>query len=380
MSEVITEEVKTDIPSPWATEKTEPTIITPVVEEVKDPVIKEKDEHIKEDQPEIVKPDEPEKTPGATPKPIQDRPDEVKTDVKPVEKLESVEPLKFANEESEKVFNLIKEGKTDDVLSILNEQKKLKEADKLPAADIIKLELQYKNKDFSPAEINDLFLEKYEMPEKPEQQSIETDEEFQARLDKYENTVKKIEARIVRDAKPSLTELQKLHKEIVLPDIQKEVSKVAEPTQEELDAQTLAKETFLKSVDDVVSKFNGYNTTFKDEEVELKVSYVPTADEKKELQTIVALAGTNAGEFLQKLGWLDGTGNIVTSKLVEDLPLLLSREKVLSKLVSETGEKRHAASIKAIKNIDYSGKGSNGDIGASNQEKEKSLVHHFFNS
>lgn len=347
--------------------KTEPTVLAT------DPVIKEKDEKIKETNPTSDKPNEPEKIPGASPEPIQNRPDEEKKDIKP-----ATQDFKFANEESEKVFNLLKEGKKDEVLNILSEQKKLAEVDKLPPADIIKLSLQYNNKDFSQSDINDLFEERYVMPEAPVQEDTELDDEFEARVEKHKKEVEKVENRIKRDAKPAITELSKLAKEIVLPDIQTETTKAKEPTQEELEGLKKAKEFFFQDADNAAKSFNGYNTTFKDEEVEIKASYPVTEDEKKSITPLLESIYTDIPKFLSELGWSDKDGK-VTPKLIEDLHLLQNRDKVFSKLVSEVGNKRHEASIKAIKNIDYGGKTkSNGDLGASPQELQNKMAQHFF--
>lgn len=351
----------------------------PTIAEVKDPTIKEKDEQIKEDKSEVVKPDEPEKIPGASPHPIQDRPDEVKEEVKPTEvKKEDPHALKFANEESEKLFNLLKEGKQEEVYKVLAEQNKLATAE---GAEAIKLQLQYQNKDFSSDDINELFNERYEMPEKPVQ-DLETDEEFAAKIEKYEREVKKVENRISRDAKPAKTELLKLQKEIVLPDIPVSIQS-KEPTQEELDAQKEWVEKFSLQVDDGLSKFGGYNTTFKakvnNEEVELQAAYVPTDKEKETLKPIVALAGTDAGAFMQKLGWVDDKGNINTQKITHDLPMILSREEVLSKILSEGATKMGKEMVKSIKNVDVSGKpSSNGELGETGAKKEEKMVSHFF--
>lgn len=293
-----------------------------------------------------------------------------------------VESIKFANEESEKVHNLLIDGRIDEVLDILNEQKKLSAVNKLPASDIIKLHLQYTNKDYTESEINDLFEEKYALPLKPEKDYSETDEEFELRESKYNKEVEKLENKIKRDAKPATSELLKLHKEIVLPNTQKaDVPVNQELTQEELEANKMQAETFLKSVEDGLSKFNGYESTFKDEEVEIPVAYRLTKEEKAEIQPLIALSNSDAGAFLQKIGWLDSNGNIDAIKLAQDLPLILNKEKVLSKMVSETGNKMRVASIKSIKNIDYSGAvKSGGDVGQTPQQLESKMVHHFFSS
>lgn len=297
---------------------------------------------------------------------------------KPIEIVKEIEPIKFANDESEKVFNLLKEGKIDDVYSIISEQKKLSNVDKMPPADIIKLNLQYQNKDFTPQEIQELFEDTYLMPEKPVQAIDEEDDEFKPKLEKYEAQVSRIESRIKRDAKPATAELLKLSKEIVLPDIQKQATVNNEPTQEELEAQKVQAQQFLKSVDNATNELNGYQVTFKDEEVTIPVAYKLSKEEKLAIQPLIALSNSNGAEFLTKIGWLDENGNINPKKLAEDLPLILNKEAVLQKLVTEAGNKRHEASIKSIKNIDYSGSKSKGDQAITPEQARQGFENAFF--
>lgn len=289
------------------------------------------------------------------------------------------EPIKFANEESEKVFNLLKEGKIDDVYAIISEQKKLATVDKLPPADIIKLNLQYQHKDFTPQEINDLFEDTYSMPEKPVQSISEDDDDFKAREDKYNAQLEKIENRIKRDAKPATAELLKLSKEIVLPDIQKQQALVNEPTQEELDVLKAKSDLFLKKAAEELNALQGYKVTYKDEEVEIPVAYNLTKDEKSKIQPLIELSHSNGIEFLKSIGWLDEAGELVASKLAEDLPFIINKEAVLQKMVTETGVLRYAAAKKSIKNIDYSGgKTGGGEVGASPEQIQKKWVTGFF--
>lgn len=350
--------------------KSEPTPIS----ETKDPVIIEKDEKIKEEKPTSDKPNDPEKIPGANPPPIQDRPE-----VKDENTKEAVsEPLKFANDESERIFNLLKEGKKDEVYNILSEQRKLSEVDKLPAADIIKLNLQYQNKDFTPQEINDLFEETYTMPEKPEQRIEEDDDDFKERSDKYDAAVKKIESRISRDSKPAINQLQKLQKEIVIPDLVID-QKPKEPTQEELAAQKVSYDKYLDSVDKGLKSFKGYETTFKDEEVELKAGYKPTEEEKTKLTPLLQSAYDDLPKFFDQLGWLN-KGEVNLDKMVHDLHLIQNQESILAKIASETGTQRRAEAIKSIKNVDYNG-GKGGEVNLTTpQQEQKKMAAHFFSA
>lgn len=363
MSEVVTEPTVVEekvVASPFSESswKTEATATEPVVDVVKDVVAEEKsvvEEKIVAEKPVVEE------------KPVIE------------EKIVDEKP-KFANEESEKIYNLLHSGEADKALEIYSEQKRLKEADKLPPADAIKLSLQYQNKDFTPAEIQDLFEETYSFPEKPVQGDLEDDDDFKIREDKYSASLERLNRRIDRDAKPAIAELTKLSKEIVLPEIQREQPKQAEPTQEELEATQKAMDIFFEDLNKGAESFTGYNTTFKDEEVEIKANIPVTQKEKEALAPILKAAYNDISSMFTQLGWANEDGK-VTGKLVEDLHLILNKEAVLSKVASEIGNKRMAEAKKSIKNIDYSGKQqSNGDLGQTPQEKGKAMVNHFFSS
>lgn len=286
---------------------------------------------------------------------------------------------KFANEESETVYNLLLAGETDKVLDIYAEQKRLKEADKMPAVDRIKLAIQYSNKNFTASDVDDVFNDYYEFPDKPVKGEFEDDDEFKAKEDKYNSAVEKINRKIERDAKVATVDLQKISKEIVLPNITERLSTKVEPTQEELAEQQKSYDDFLKKVDAQVKSFNGYESTFKDEEVELKVGYKLTNEEKTGMQPLLTLAGTDAPAFLKSIGWLDEKGEINLTKITEDLPFITDKQKVLSKMISETGNQRYAEAKKTIKNIDYSGgKKGAGDMGESPEQLQGKMVSHFF--
>lgn len=286
----------------------------------------------------------------------------------------------FANEISEKIHNLLVEGKESDVMAYLSEQKRFSEVEKLSTSDAIKMQLEYANKDYSKSEIDDLFNEKYQMPEPIVQEFDEVDEDFSKREEKYNKEVAKIESRISRDSKPAIAELQKLKQEIILPYTPRETEQsVKELTQEELDTQKAQYESFLKSASEEVSKFDGYNTTYKDGEVDVNVGYKLTADQKNEILPLVALSETNAPQFLKEIGWLNEQGKLNTAKLIKDLPFILRGEQILQDITENAGGKIIAESKKSIKNIDYSGRSNGGgDMGRTAEQVTGDFVSHFF--
>lgn len=78
-----------------------------------------------------------------------------------IKRLKEAKPeeIKFANEDSKKVFDYLKEGKTDDLYSFLDQQKKVSrlldgDVDEKKAAEIIRFNLSTK-KDFTEADVEE---------------------------------------------------------------------------------------------------------------------------------------------------------------------------------------------------------------------------------
>lgn len=338
-----------------------------ITSEVRDPVIAEKDKEILEEKIINDKPDQPEAVPGATPKPIQDTPDE---------KKKAPEAI-FANKESENLFNAIKAGRKEDALKILSEQDRLSKLDNMKPEEKIKLNLQYQNKDFSPQEIEDLFEERYSKPEAPVQEPSETDEEFAIVENKYKEQLARAERKIEREAKASATELKKYAQELVLPDISQEAIAFKEPTQEELQMAQKQAEQSLKAIEASLTELKGYNATFKDEEVEIPVAYKVTPQEKEDLKPLLNSLNTDLPQFFQQLGWFDKDGKLDTNKVVTDIHLLKNKEDVFQKLVNEAGNKRYKVAIKAQKNVDFNSQIRRGNLDPSIQEKVDKKVNDF---
>lgn len=335
-----------------------------------DVVIKEKDTHIKE-KPPVTKTNEPEKIPTATPKDIPARTEEEKTDIKPASEF------KFANETSERLFNLLKEGKEDDVYEFLSKKKTLSNLDKMPAADLVKLAIKNENKDYTNEDVQDVFSEKYSVPEAPEQRLEETDEEFSAREEKYKEQVAKVERRIERDAKASKAELQKLSQELVLPDIPKSETTAKQPTQEELERQEAARKDYLNSIDEGLNNFKSIDATFKDKEVEIPVAYKLSADERKELKE--TMENFNLEDFIKER-WLTKDGKFNSQQQAKDIFLLTKGDVAIAKLVDQVGNKRYAEAIKSQKNVDFSGQSRSGNLQPSATEEMEKMAQHFYSN
>ena len=294
-----------------------------------------------------------------------------------VEKIVEQKPT-FANENSQRVYELLQEGKNSEVLAIMNEQEKLSNLDKFTPSEIIKLNLEYENKKngFTKEDIQDLFEEKYSYPEKPVQAIDEDDDEFAERQGKYESKVSKIDSRISREAKLATQELEKHKQAIELPNLN---NTAKEPTQEELELEASNKAAFFKQLNDKTSTFNGYNVDFKDEEVELNLSLPISKEQKEKVSELAKLAYDDAGGLLKGIGWLNSEGGMDISKIIEDLPLLLNRKEILEGMVSEAANERYKAAKKNLKNSDLSGKKRSTAVEPTLEENAKDFDKAFLN-
>jgi len=263
------------------------------------------------------------------------------------------QPITFANQESERLFNLIKEGKEAEVYGILDKKMKLSKADEMAAKDAISLHLQYSNPHYTAQDIEDVLEERY--PKPPEPKAVEGEEpaEFEARKAEWNQTIEKINRRINRDALAAKDELKKLKSELVLPDINRvDPALQQQAAQKELEAQQ-ARDKYLQSVESDFNKVTGFKATYKDKEVEIPITYSIADDEKPSLVQFVQdeILGEhfNVNDFFGKR-WFDEKG-MPTKTLYEDAYYFRNKDKVHQKFVNEAISKIQEHNFKAKSNI-----------------------------
>lgn len=267
--------------------------------------------------------------------------------------------IEFANEQSAKFFKLLQEGKEDDLYSFLEQKKKIDrlssaELNTATAADIIKLNMQQKYKDLTPNEIEYKFNKQFGIPTKPMQKDVETDEEYQERLQSWESKVKDVETEMFIEAKLARPELEKYKSELILPNIQFEgTQQNNEPTQEELEAQAAFVNSFKQNAQATLKSFDGFSVSVKDEEVEIPLSYSVSDEERNIVATqLERFADSNFdANVLLSERWLNEDGSLNTQRVVKDLALLNSEGKVSQKFVNDAAAKRLAEHIKRTSNI-----------------------------
>lgn len=289
--------------------------------------------------------------------------DAAKAEIEELRKLRetasSQSEIEFANEQSAKFFKLLQEGKEDDLYSFLENKKKIDrltstDLNNTTAAEIIKLNMAQKYKDLTRDEIEYKFNKQFGIPNRPVQKDVETDEEYQDRLSNWESKAKDVETELMIEAKLAKPELERLKKELVLPDIQFESQNQSQgPTQEELEAQAAMINGFKKNVESALKSFDGFSVSVKDEEVEIPLSYSVSDEERNVVATqLERFADSNfdANVILAER-WLNEDGSLNTQRVVRDLALLNSEGKMSQKFVNDAAAKRLAEHIRKTSNI-----------------------------
>lgn len=265
-----------------------------------------------------------------------------------IKKLKEAKPdfkevplLEVLAEREDEIFNFLSSKKKFERLSTA-------EVTLNTAEEIIKLGLQSKYKDLSASEIDFEFKEQFSYPEKPDQAAEETDEEYQVRVGKWEDKVKSIQQKIVIEAKKFKPELDKLKSELVSPNIQQATKIESQQTQEDLDKLKKIRDTYEQTLESDYSKFNGFSVTVKNEDVEVQVPFVITAEEKESLKE--SLKEFSPNDYFGNR-WFSEDGKPKVSEMMADKFFLENREKIIQKAANEAVSQFKEKYIKARGNI-----------------------------
>lgn len=269
-----------------------------------------------------------------------------------IRKFKEKKDFEFNDDNSRNLFNAIREGKTDDVFSILNEQKKLEkltnsEINADIAVDIIKTSIANKYKDLTSEEVDLLFYENYNFPRKPEQGYDETDEDYSQKLKGWESQMEFIEKRMVIDAKVARPELEKLKSELKLPDVDRSEER-AQASREEFEMLEQARQVYEKTLDAEFQNFKGFDVMVKDEDVEIPISFNISDEERLSLKE--ELYDFDADSYLENR-WFTADGKPNVKQAMQDRYVLENLPKILQKFANEAASQRLLAHIKKSGNV-----------------------------
>jgi hypothetical protein len=260
--------------------------------------------------------------------------------------------FEFKDGVSKTLFDAIKEGKTDDVYEILNQQKRLErltssELTPSLAVDIVKANIQNKYKDLNQEDVDLLFYDQYFVPLKPEQGYDESDEDYATKVKTWQSQVDYVDRKLMIEAKVVRPELEKLKSELKLPDIYGQEEQEA-ANQEEFELQQKARSVYEKTLESDYNNFKGFDVMVKDEDVEIPISFNVTDEERMTLKNELSDFDVEA-KFGNRWFYEDGRPNV--NQTMRDLYLLENFDKISKKIANEAIAQAKIAYIKNSGNV-----------------------------
>lgn len=297
---------------------------------------------------------------------------------------EKTKQEEFKNEDSKKVYEYLREGKEDEVYEYFSKKKQIEKlskadvtADKNVAAELVKFGIKNENKEanLSEEEINFLFNQRYSVPKEPNEDDYTYVDAFEKAMLSWKEQVQTIEKRIMIEAKMQQPKLSQLNQEIVLPDIKRDQQNAL--SQEDLDALKQMQESFVQTAKTSIDGFKGFDVNVKDKDVDYNVSYVPSAEEKtlvNEKLNEFAKSGFDANALLADR-WVNEDGKTLNvERMVKDLSLIYSNEKLSQKLVTDAANKRLELYLKEKKNITLNETVTNGQFNPDNKKTQQEAL------
>ncbi len=225
--------------------------------------------------------------------------------------------IKFENEASQKLFEAIKAGKTDDVQKILEQQHRYEhltsvEVSQDTAPDIIKAAMQAKYPDLTQKEIDFKFNKQYGYPKEPTQGEKEYDEDFEARKKEWEEKVSEIDMERIIEAKAARPALAEAKQKLVLPEIPASKDEAYEQWKAQQAGQPgePTPEQIMEAYKDVTPEKLAIAIPFKDEtnKVDFNFQFTPSAEQHKQALEVVADFPKFFSHFQKSDGSLDREG------------------------------------------------------------------------
>lgn len=269
--------------------------------------------------------------------------------------------FEWPNETSKDIYEKLVNGNISELADMIYEQKVLSNLDSMDDADVIKLKMAYDYPDLTPDEIEEEFSSKFNIEDDIDETML-SDEEIASRRKQIEKQRKSIARELKKDSRDAREQLSSMKQDISFPDILGQIQNVATPNTEEIVSQFLqsqeaqqnqayqqARQDYLRSIEDGLRSFEGFNVNYKDEDVQFDGKYNLTQDEKVSLTN--TLKDFDLEEFYGNRYFKEGRYD--AKQLAEDVYFLQNRDKIVNSMVTQAVSRAKSDLLKAMKNVDY---------------------------
>jgi len=284
--------------------------------------------------------------------------------------------INFANETSKKVFEYLKEGKVDEFMSVYQQQKLLESVDKLDADNVLKLKIKYENPELTQEEINEEFESLYGVEQPDIDEDLDDAADIEKAKKKFEREKSAMERLKKKDLKEAKDFLQEKKQEIVLPDIQTSKTQQQEAQGQEVDEVAIKeyRDKYLNSIPKTIDEIVGFESKYKDSELEFNTTYVIDANEKQALKDKMENF-TLQDYFVPR--YINDEGNFDTESIAHDLYVLENFDKIVEAHVSQAVNQAKAMFVKGLKNANFQESVSR-SVPDEQKAKQDEMVNFFF--
>ena len=279
-----------------------------------------------------------------------------------VEALESAAMPKFENELSESLYNMIAEGKIDEVVQVLGVKQFADDMDNMAEEDILKAYIKVNNPDFDDDDIEAEFEENYRI------------DEYQFDESKLKREQKKLTQRMKSDVNDAKEFFGTLAQEIRFPELSGKNAMQESPEDSEMDAMIQEyRSAYLDSLNGVENRVGSLPFSWKDEKANISVNGkfdIPAQELSKYREAAEDLESYQVGRYFKD-------GKYQSDKLVKELYLVDNFDKIVSSAISQAVNQTRLEMLKQSKNIQVEPE-TLGTFKPSAAEEERSMLDQLF--
>jgi hypothetical protein len=252
------------------------------------------------------------------------------------EAIEQQAQPKFENELSEAVYQMILEGRTEEIFEILGTKQFAADVQNMEDEDVLKAYIKVNNPEFDDQDIEDEFNESYAI------------DEYQFDESKLKREQKKLSQRIRGDVSEAKEFFESLAQDIKLPEFSRQ--QMAQVPQEDTETEAMIQEQrslYLNSLQGVESRIGNLPFQWKDEKANMSVNGkfdIPAQELSKYRQ-----AAENLEDYQVNRYYKDG--QYQSDKMVKELYIADNFDKILNSAISQAVNQTRLEMLKQSKNI-----------------------------
>ena len=246
---------------------------------------------------------------------------------------EDIREIEFQDENAEALFNLIAEGKIDEIVDILYNKKIADDIRQKPDEDVLKSYIKFQNPDFDNDDIEAEYEEKYSI------------DEFAFDESKLKREQKKLAQKVRNDVSEAREFFDKMSESVKFPQYTRPQEQSFEP-EVDIEAQE-ERQRFLESLNGIETRVGAIPFNWKDDKASLSINgkfEIPAQEASKYREAAEGLQDYYAERYYQD-------GKYQSDKLLKDLYIADNFDKIIQSVISQTANQTRIEMLKQRKNI-----------------------------